>query len=188
MNFSWIVNLFGPVVGFYLVVGSRRSSGRHRVAFDKKELPPPARGAMCYMLSSSGFPTCFTPKADGASWRAGLPGSLVMVFQDSASPPRVWFGPGASTLPTQFVENSRRGLETARFTGPPGRCNASCKARRSSSVRSSPSSSATRSTTVPSGATVSVISTAAWPCGIPLAIFSKSFRDSFRLKVKGGQW
>src|SRR2546430_14135709 len=32
------------------------------------------------------------------------------------------FGPAGSTLPTQFVENSRRGLETARLGGSPGRC------------------------------------------------------------------
>ena len=62
MNFNWIVNLFGPVVVFYLV-GSSRSNQRRYVAFAKKELPPPApsheRGKLAIAKRSS-LPGSFT--------------------------------------------------------------------------------------------------------------------------------
>ncbi len=68
-----------------------------KVAFDKKELPMPEPGAMCYMMSKqayfgrtygNGGPHLmfFVPKTDGIAWGAGLPGSPVMVVQESREP------------------------------------------------------------------------------------------------------
>ena len=62
-----------------------------KVALDKKELPSPEPGAMCYMLSKQGYLSdsdghwrphlmFFTPLADPAAWGAGLPGSPVIAF------------------------------------------------------------------------------------------------------------
>ena len=62
-----------------------------KVALDKKELPSPEPGAMCYMLSKQGYLSdsdghwrphlmFFTPLTDPAAWGAGLPGSPVIAF------------------------------------------------------------------------------------------------------------
>ena len=61
-----------------------------KVAFDKKELPTPEPGAMCYMLSQQAYLSdsnphwhphlmFFVPLMEPASWGAGLPGSPVVL-------------------------------------------------------------------------------------------------------------
>jgi hypothetical protein len=68
-----------------------------KAAFDRKELPMPEPGAMCYMMSKqayfgriygNGGPHLmfFVPKTDDIAWGAGLPGSPVIVHQDSPEP------------------------------------------------------------------------------------------------------
>ncbi len=68
-----------------------------KAAFDKKELPIPEPGAMCYMMSKqayfgraygNGGPHLmfFFPKTDDMAWGAGLPGSPVIVHQDTPEP------------------------------------------------------------------------------------------------------
>jgi hypothetical protein len=63
-------------------------------ALDKKELPSPEPGAMCYMLSKQGYLSdtdghwhphlmFFTPLTDPAAWGASLPGSPVLAFKGS---------------------------------------------------------------------------------------------------------
>jgi hypothetical protein len=63
-------------------------------AFDKKELPTPESGAMCYMLSKQGYLSdlggrwhphlmFFVPLTEPAAWGAGLPGSPVIGFRDA---------------------------------------------------------------------------------------------------------
>ena len=64
-------------------------------AIDKKELPTPESGAMCYMMSKQGYLNdrdghwhphlmFFVPLTEPASWGAGLPGSPVVVaFTDT---------------------------------------------------------------------------------------------------------
>jgi hypothetical protein len=66
-----------------------------KAAFDKKELPTPESGAMCYMMSKQGYLSdrdghwhphlmFFVPLTEPASWGAGLPGSPVVVaFTDT---------------------------------------------------------------------------------------------------------
>ena len=62
-----------------------------KAALDKKELPSPEPGAMCYMLSRQGYLSdtdgqwrphlmFFAPLTDPAAWGAGLPGSPVIAF------------------------------------------------------------------------------------------------------------
>ena len=62
-----------------------------KAALDKKELPAPEPGAMCYMLSKQGYLSdsdghwrphlmFFTPLTDPAAWGAGLPGSPIIAF------------------------------------------------------------------------------------------------------------
>jgi hypothetical protein len=63
-------------------------------AIDKKELPAPEPGAMCYMLSKQGYlgdqaggpwlPNLmfFTPETDSKAWGADLPGSPIITFQN----------------------------------------------------------------------------------------------------------
>jgi hypothetical protein len=62
-------------------------------ALDRKELPPPESGAMCYMLSKQGYLSdggghwhphlmFFLPLTDPTAWGAGLPGSPVIAFKD----------------------------------------------------------------------------------------------------------
>jgi hypothetical protein len=63
-----------------------------QAALDKKELPAPEPGAMCYMLSKQGYLSdsdghwhphlmFFAPLTDPAAWGAGLPGSPVIAFK-----------------------------------------------------------------------------------------------------------
>jgi hypothetical protein len=62
-------------------------------AFDKKELPEPEAGAMCYMMAKDGYLSdrdghwhphlmFFLPHIEPSSWGAGLPGSPVFAFND----------------------------------------------------------------------------------------------------------
>jgi hypothetical protein len=68
-----------------------------KAAFDKKELPLPESGAMCYMMSKQqDFGRIYGnadphlmfwfPQKDHMVWGAGLPGSPVYVHQDSPDP------------------------------------------------------------------------------------------------------
>ena len=61
-------------------------------AIDKKELPTPERGAMCYMMSKQGYLNdraknwhphlmFFTPLTDAAAWGANLPGSPIIAAE-----------------------------------------------------------------------------------------------------------
>ena len=63
-----------------------------KAALDKKELPSPEPGAMCYMLSKQGYLSdsdghwrphlmFFAPLTDSAAWGANLPGSPVIAFK-----------------------------------------------------------------------------------------------------------
>lgn len=63
-------------------------------AIDKKELPAPEPGAMCFMLSKQGYLgdqaggpwlphlMFFTPKTDSMAWGADQPGSPIITFQN----------------------------------------------------------------------------------------------------------
>ena len=64
-----------------------------KAAFDKKELPTPESGAMCYMMSKQGnlgdgnghwhpHLMFFVPLADAATWGASLPGSPILASDD----------------------------------------------------------------------------------------------------------
>jgi hypothetical protein len=64
-----------------------------KAALDKKEVPPPEPGAMCYMLSKDGFLgdhaghwhphlMFFVPQTDAATWGADLPGSPILAGKD----------------------------------------------------------------------------------------------------------
>ena len=64
-----------------------------KAALDKKEVPPPEPGAMCYMLSKDGFLgdqaghwhphlMFFVPQTDAATWGADLPGSPIFAGKD----------------------------------------------------------------------------------------------------------
>ena len=75
---------------------------RTKAAFDKKELPLPESGAMCYMMSKqqyfglkykNGDPhlVFWFPKTDNIFWGGGFPGSPVYVHQDSPQPITVFF-------------------------------------------------------------------------------------------------
>lgn len=68
-----------------------------KAAYDKKELPMPEPGGMSYMMSSQtyfgpingkGGPHLmfYLPKTDSMAWGGGLPGSPVIVHQDSPEP------------------------------------------------------------------------------------------------------
>jgi hypothetical protein len=63
-----------------------------QAALDKKELPAPEPGAMCYMMSRQGYLSdsdghwhphlmFFAPLTDPVAWGAGLPGSPVIAFK-----------------------------------------------------------------------------------------------------------
>jgi hypothetical protein len=63
-------------------------------AIDKKELPAPESGAMCYMMSKQGYLSdrdghwhphlmFFYSGTDPAAWGAGLPGSPIFAFNDT---------------------------------------------------------------------------------------------------------
>lgn len=64
-----------------------------QTAFDKRELPAPEPGSMCYMMSKDALYDIagdrlnphlmfFLPPTDGMSWGAGVTGSPVIVYQD----------------------------------------------------------------------------------------------------------
>jgi hypothetical protein len=64
-----------------------------RAALDKKKLPPPESGAMCYMLSKQQYLgdsgghwhphlMFFLPLTDSATWGADLPGSPIIAAKD----------------------------------------------------------------------------------------------------------
>jgi hypothetical protein len=64
-----------------------------KTALDKKELPTPEPGAMCYMMSKQGnlgdgnghwhpHLMFFVPLADAATWGASLPGSPILASDD----------------------------------------------------------------------------------------------------------
>jgi hypothetical protein len=63
-------------------------------AVDKKELPAPESGAMCYMMSRQGYLSdrdghwlphlmFFTPETDPKVWGADVPGSPIIAFKDT---------------------------------------------------------------------------------------------------------
>jgi hypothetical protein len=65
-----------------------------QAALDKKELPPPESGAMCYMMSKQGYLSdrdghwhphlmFFLPLTDPTTWGAGLPGSPIIGVKDT---------------------------------------------------------------------------------------------------------
>jgi len=65
-----------------------------KVALDKRKLPPPESGAMCYMMSKQGYLNdraghwhphlmFFLPPTDAAAWGADLPGSPIIRANDS---------------------------------------------------------------------------------------------------------
>jgi hypothetical protein len=64
-----------------------------KAALDRKQLPPPESGAMCYMMSKQGYLSdrdghwhphlmFFLPLTEPAAWGAGLPGSPVIGVKD----------------------------------------------------------------------------------------------------------
>jgi hypothetical protein len=64
-----------------------------KAALDKKKVPPPESGAMCYMMSKQGYLNdhdghwrphlmFFLPPTDPAVWGADLPGSPIFVSND----------------------------------------------------------------------------------------------------------
>ena len=64
-----------------------------KVAIDRKELPPPELGAMCYMMSKQGYLNdaaghwhphlmFFLPPTDPATWGAGQPGAPLIGVKD----------------------------------------------------------------------------------------------------------
>jgi hypothetical protein len=68
-----------------------------KAAFDKKELPMPESGSVCYMMSKQQYfgrkygnadphLMFWVPKTDDMFWGAGLPGSPVYVHQYSPEP------------------------------------------------------------------------------------------------------
>ena len=68
-----------------------------KAAFDKKELPTPESGAMCYMMSKQGnlgdgnghwhpHLMFFVPLADAATWGASLPGSPILASERPSGP------------------------------------------------------------------------------------------------------
>jgi hypothetical protein len=75
-----------------------------KAALDKKELPKPEVGAMCYMMSKQGYLNdsvghwhphlmFFLPPADPTSWGANLPGSPVIGQDDAQSQLTVYMIP-----------------------------------------------------------------------------------------------
>jgi hypothetical protein len=75
-----------------------------KAAFEKKELPMPEPGAMCYMMSKEayfgssyghGIPHLmfYVAHVEGSTWGADLPGSPVMAHQDAPDPVTVFVIP-----------------------------------------------------------------------------------------------
>jgi hypothetical protein len=73
-----------------------------RAAFERKELPGPAPGAMSFMMSRDGYLgdtaghwhshlMFHVPKADAASWGANFPGSPVVVDEREIPEPETIF-------------------------------------------------------------------------------------------------
>jgi len=65
-----------------------------KAGLDKKELPTPESGAMCYMMSKEGYLSdhdghwhphlmFFVPQTDAVTWGADLPGSPILAFNDA---------------------------------------------------------------------------------------------------------
>jgi hypothetical protein len=65
-----------------------------KASLDKKELPTPESGAMCYMMSKEGYLSdhdghwhphlmFFVSQTDAATWGADLPGSPILALNDS---------------------------------------------------------------------------------------------------------
>jgi hypothetical protein len=65
-----------------------------RAGLDKKELPTPESGAMCYMMSKDGYLSdsdghwhphlmFFVPQTAALTWGAGLPGSPILALEDT---------------------------------------------------------------------------------------------------------
>jgi hypothetical protein len=65
-----------------------------KAALDRKQLPTPESGAMCYMMSKKGYLSddvghwhphlmFFVPQTDGVTWGADLPGSPVVAANDT---------------------------------------------------------------------------------------------------------
>jgi len=65
-----------------------------KAAFDRKELPTPESGAMCYMMSKQGYLSdrdghwhphlmFFVPQTDAQTWGANLPGSPILASEDT---------------------------------------------------------------------------------------------------------
>src|SRR5713226_2473262 len=89
-----------------------------KAAFDKKELPMPESGAMCYMMSKQQYLgdrnghwhphlMFFVQQTDAATWGADLPGSPVLAIDDPPDrltifliPVRKW-SDGTSDLPAE---------------------------------------------------------------------------------------
>jgi hypothetical protein len=75
-----------------------------KAALDKKELPAPESGAMCYMLSKQGYLSdrdghwhphlmFFLPSIEPSGWGAGMAGSPVFAFDDSVESMTVFLVP-----------------------------------------------------------------------------------------------
>jgi hypothetical protein len=75
-----------------------------QAAFDKKELPLPEPGAMCYMMSKQAYfgssyghggphLMFYLPRTESTTWGAELPGSPVMAHQDTPDPVTVFVIP-----------------------------------------------------------------------------------------------
>ena len=87
-----------------------------KAAIDKKQLPEPEPGAMCYMLSKQGYLSdsaghwhphlmFFTPLTDPAAWGADLQGSPIFAFKNTGEHTTVFLVPvthwsdGTAALP-----------------------------------------------------------------------------------------
>jgi hypothetical protein len=77
-----------------------------QAAIDKKELPPPELGAMCYMMSKQGYLNdaaghwhphvmFFLPPTDPATWGADLPGAPLFSTSDDLGRMTVFMVPVA---------------------------------------------------------------------------------------------
>src|SRR6266705_5232648 len=77
-----------------------------KAALDKKELPAPESGAMCYMMSKEGYLSdhdghwhphlmFFVPQTDAVTWGADLPGSPILAFNDTRERVSVFIIAGA---------------------------------------------------------------------------------------------
>lgn len=78
-------------------VNKKQMFDKIKAAYDKRELPAPEPGGMSYMMSRQTYfgPTVgmghphlmfYLPKTESIAWGGGLPGSPVIVHQDSPEP------------------------------------------------------------------------------------------------------